>query len=505
MVDILICSLPPAVLNRAPAAPAVLKACVEQAGFKAKTTDLALNFYINQCQKNYELYDQLCVYLNPTTSSYTNESINAVNQWLSETIDYINEVQPRYVGLSVFTYYMHRATYLLSREIKKKLPQIKIILGGYAVNTGANSLIGMPEISKLETLKMFGSIMQDRGLVDHVVYGDGENALVEILEGTKNHQYVSGEKAVMDAVMSKIPVSNFDDYKLNDYEWEHNRRTLTVTGSKGCVRQCTFCDIPGKYGRFKFRDGESIAQEMLTLKEKYGIRHFEFTDSLVNGSLKAFKQWLTVLAQYNDTQPDHEKIHWFGQYICRPKSQVKKEFYDLIKRSGVMSLIIGIESGNDETLKLMKKEITIDDVFAEFNMFQQYSIPITVLMLPGFTNETWTRYLDTLRFLVNCRKYYATGTIIKIGVSTPLVVGPGMKIHEEPHLFDIKLDPYDNTNWVSITDPSNTLVERIKRRAITQALLEKLKITVTPNDKLILKEINLKIHSIANEIRSYNS
>jgi hypothetical protein len=250
---------------------------------------------------------------------------------------------------------------------------------------------------------------------------------------------------------------------------------------------------------------EAVADEIIELKEKYGVRYFEFTDSLVNGSLKAFREWVTVLADYNDSQPDHEKIRWFGQYICRPRNQLRHDLYPLIKRSGVLTLVIGVESGNDEILKSMKKQITVEDVFYEFDQFEKHEIPVTMLMLSGFVNETWDRYLDTLRFLVKCQKYYTSGTIIEIGMSQPLVIGTGSELDIYSHNFNIQKDLHDPTNWTTENDPTNTLTERIKRRAITAALLNKLNVSRSTLEISILRFMQKRIHTKLDELRLHNS
>jgi radical SAM superfamily enzyme YgiQ (UPF0313 family) len=491
--------MPPAELNRAPAAPAILKACVIKAGYTAKTIDFSLALFKNQANSNYVVYDQLCQNFYPYVKNPCNESVLATQDWLKDCIATIKEHNPRYIGLSVFSYYMHRSIYMLARAIREQLPTVKIVLGGYGVSSAANSLYGLPGITRLDTIKTFGDLMQQNNLTDHVINGDGENAVVELLDSDKT--FVYNDTAIMDADLTEIPTSDFDDYLLDDYAWEQGRKSLTVTGSKGCVRQCTFCDIPNRYGKFKFKSGKQIAQEIIELKEKHGIRYFEFTDSLVNGSLKAFRDWVTVLAEYNDSQPEQEKIRWFGQYICRPRNQLKKDLYPLIKRSGIMTLIIGVESGNNEVLKLMKKQITVEDVFYEFDMFEKNEIPITVLMLSGFINETWDRYLDTLRFLIRCQQYYMSGTIIKVGMSQPLVVSTGSALEMHSPMFEIQKDVYDDTNWTVDSDPTNTPVERIKRRAITAALLKKLNLSVTTLDTSIMRSMQKKIHTKLDELR----
>jgi hypothetical protein len=88
MCDILICSLPVSALNYAPAAPALLKACVEQAGFSAKTIDLSQEFYINISNRDFDQYTEDTKFLLPG-HEYDAASSAKINKWVDQSIDYI--------------------------------------------------------------------------------------------------------------------------------------------------------------------------------------------------------------------------------------------------------------------------------------------------------------------------------------------------------------------------------------------------------------------------------
>ena len=481
LVDVLICSLPSGVINRPPAAPAILKACVEQAGFTARTEDLALNFYINQCNRDFDLYYEQTKVFEPYTTFVSNSK---VSQWLEDSCSIVNQYQPKFVALSVFSTFQHRACVLLCRKLRKLHPNIKIVLGGYGLPESVS--ISFAGFLSTEFAK-FDQYMQLYKLADHYVYGEGEQTIVDIL----NDQVISHDDVVD---LNTVPVSNFDDYQLSDYIW-HNIPVLTVTGSKGCVRNCTFCNVPRKFGRFRRKSGKNIAHELIALSQRYGITKFEFTDSLVNGSQKDFNEWVELLADYNDQQPSDKRITWYGQYICRPQSQIPKDIYQKIKRSGATNLIIGAESGSDAVLAAMKKNITTQDVFDELDQFEQHSLQAQLLMLSGFYNETWDRYLETLNFIVRCHRYLASGAISKIAVGMPLLIEPNGYLHQHAEELGIVIDPDNISNWKTIDDPDNNWLERLRRRLITQAVLDSMGASMTGNGieelQLLLNQIKL--------------
>ena len=466
--DILICSLPVSSLNFAPAAPALLKSCVEKAGFTAKTADLSQVFYIEISNKNFNLYDHDSSYLLPRHSRHV-DSESKVKDWLDLCIKEIKQVNPKFIGLSVFTYYMIRSAYLLCVEIRKHCPNIKIILGGYGLTQSANNLKNIPGIKNIDLIKTFDVFCTEQNLSDYNIIGEGEEALVKILEGSDLEQ--KNNDAV---VLYNVPISNFDNYNLHDYCYATDDITLPVTGSKGCVRQCTFCDIPQKFGKFRYRSGKHIADEIIFLKEKYGVKSFTFTDSLINGSMKALIELTTNLAQYNDTCSINDRIRWSAQYISRPIGQTPEYVYELMARSGAEGLTIGLESGSNNVLKAMNKKVKIEDVDYELEIFEKYGISTTLLFIIGFYNETYDDFLDTIRTIVRYQKYVASGTVLKMDLGIPLTITPETALYYDAHNLEINLNDADPVQWTANNNPSLTLIERIRRRIIAQIVCDQL-------------------------------
>jgi hypothetical protein len=495
MTDIVICSLPLLSLDRPPAAPALLISAVKEAGYSARSLDLNLEFFLNQCNKNINVYDSIISTFSPYVVPQ-DKSVIATQEWLNQSIDLLKNLQPKIIGISVFTYFQHRATVLLAKEIRKNLPGCKIVLGGFGLNINSNTLSNLTDVKKIDLLKPFGQYAKEKNLTDYLIYDNVFDKLILLLEEVIGiSEYSKKLNFEEGKIIYNTPIPDYDDYKLSEYIW-NDEKALPITGSKGCVRSCTFCDIPGQFGRFKYRSGEDIAKEIITLKNKYNIKTFEFTDSLVNGANKAFKEWLTIVAEYNDVQPESEKIHWFGQYICKPQKSQPADVYSLMARSGVTSLVIGVESGSDDVLEAMQKKMTVKDVYDELEQFQIYGIKANFLMFSGYFNETWERYLQTLEFLIKCQPYIINRVIEKISVGYPLYINEKMALGINADHYGIVIDPYDNANWKLKDDPSNNFVERCYRRLITQLILDKLGIAQNMTSISAFRQMldNLKRH-----------
>jgi hypothetical protein len=138
-----------------------------------------------------------------------------------------------------------------------------------------------------------------------------------------------------------------------------------------------------------YRSGKSIANEIIEVKQKYNRTTFKFTDSLINGSMKAFREMLHILADYNNTQTSNaDKIQWHSQWIVRNYRQSPEEDYQLMKESGCYGVDVGIESFSEKIRFELGKKFTDEDMWYCFEMLHKYNIHHTLLMFVGHPYET---------------------------------------------------------------------------------------------------------------------
>jgi len=480
MTDLLITTVPIMLLDYPPAAPAIIKACVESAGFKANTLDFNL-LLRKVCKTSQKFYEVLLNF--ETISSkdfYTSNNVvdvffdnhkEIIKNWLDLCVEEIKKINPIWLGISVFTYRSHKATIVLCDEVKRHLPNVKIVLGGrgtssYSMgpdhkyfNHRLENLYGQyPELN-------FGETLLHYKLIDNLIQGDGENEIIKLLKNSGNNNNVKGNVEEID--LETIPYVDYSDYELDQYEYI-NDPILPITGSKGCVRKCTFCDIPTQWPKYKFRSGEHIANEMIYLSEKHGIKKFYMTDSLVNGSLKAFIDFITVLGNYNQKNPSN-KLTWTGQYIARPISNaLNDEYYDLIKKSGGEGLSIGVETGSDVVRAHMRKHFKTVDIDAEIEQFDRRGIVCVLLFFSCYPTERWVDFLDTVDMLIRYQKYCASGTIYKLTLGIPYIHDKGTALWEMAHDMGMEVDPGNEVLWKLNKNKELTFTERARRRLILQ-------------------------------------
>ena len=100
--------------------------------------------------------------------------------------------------------------------------------------------------------------------------------------------------------------------------------------------------------KFRYRSGKNIADEMIFHYEMTGVNKFYFTDSLINGSMKAFRDMCDKLADYNQTHS--AGFSWGGQFIWRPERLDPPENFEMMRLAGADTFYVGVETGSDKIL-----------------------------------------------------------------------------------------------------------------------------------------------------------
>lgn len=307
---------------------------------------------------------------------------------------------PKFVGLSLFSFMSQASLKWIAYFIKKMSPDTKIIIGGPGcLPTIAGSTAWVKQMFAL-------------GIVDFHIRGDAEIALKELLQGNLEYPGINSNswQEMTREELEQLPFADFADYDLSLYD----RKTIPLIGSRGCVRQCTFCDYIANWKKFQWRSAQNIFDEILYQKDRYGITKFKFQDSLVNGHPKEFNRLMELLADYNSRHTD--PIEWGGFFIFRERSARSEEEWELMARGGARVLEVGIESFSQHIRYAMGKKFSDESIIFHLEQAQKHKIKCFTQMIIGYITETqadidytkqWLH--DNLRFRDTIEFYWGMG------------------------------------------------------------------------------------------------
>lgn len=366
-------------------APVLLAACLESHGIAARGIDFNISFVKHFSDKPYyaEMKNYLCM-AHMFVPSFKRYIIKEVLSFIKRFIDdLVSEFGPTHIGLSIFTHESLDFGLLMSYVIRRYHPDIKIMAGGKGLET------------KHETRWIY-DIWVDNHVADTVVVGDAETSVVEAVKNNASGLVRSAAQTKQN--MDHVPLAKWEDYDLSAYQLEDfdtdNEPYLAITASKGCVRQCTFCDVAAFWPKYIFRDPIKVAQEMIFNYKKTGIRLFHFTDNLINGSITNFR----IMNQHLATELPRT-LKYVGYAIFRGKHQMPEDDFALAAEAGNIFWGVGVESGSERVRFDMQKKFTNDDLDWSVRMLYKYGITQNWLLMVGYPSETEQDFQETKSLL----------------------------------------------------------------------------------------------------------
>ena len=392
MIEMVVLNLPKLDLRAPLIGLAQMKGNAQAAGFPTVAMDFNLWLWrrlVKQGKGYYWSYSD-----NTFIDENAHEKANIDNYYKQYVQEKIVPKNPKVIAISLFCIFSIIPFNAMVKHIRELCPTSKILLGG-------------PLFTQRMSEDLQQNILPELDYDDYI-FGDAEFAIVEYLKGNYDYPSINelnnDPKAIGNFSTAYPDYSDFDlamypkkDRDIYNFS-EGGNGWLYMSGSRGCVRRCTFCDVPSIWPNLKIRDGEDIANEMIYhVRNNPRIEKIRFTDSLLNGNPKILEKICLHLLKsgYNKN-----KIIWYGQWICRTQ---KPEFYDLVAEAGLDLISCGIESGSEKVRKDMKKGFKNSSLHTMLKEFERVGVKVVPLMMVGYPTETEEDFQMSLDLLDFCK------------------------------------------------------------------------------------------------------
>lgn len=273
--------------------------------------------------------------------------------------------------------------------------------------------------------------------IDYVAIGEGERTIVELMGvlsgrdsrltlkdinglGFKEHGRSTinpPRPLIQDLDSISFPARHLvptDKYRASP---NHYKRlpVATMMTSRGCPFRCTFCDIqkiwPGKY---RLRSVKNVIDEVKHLIRNYGIKEIKFWDD----SWGVNREWVE---EFCDTiVRERLDLSW----SCQSRvNTIDKEILKKMKEAGCWCIFFGIESLNQETLKAINKQITVEQSINALKWTKEAGIESIANFILGLPRETPDTVKEMLKKLCKLNPAY-----VKFNIMTPY---PGTVLYEQ--------------------------------------------------------------------------
>ena len=204
-------------------------------------------------------------------------------------------------------------------------------------------------------------------------------------------------------------IGNFHGFKPKETKF------ATCLSNRGCRAQCTFCSVRNFNGKaVRQRTVENVLDELQHLKEEYGIGHITWLD---DDLLKDHKRTIEL---FNGMVARGLDMTWDATNGVIAAS-CTEEVVAAMAESGCIALNIGMESGNPEILKQVKKPGTVKNFVKAAEVLRKYEqIHARVFLMLGFPGETLGQINDTINVAREMDLDWCGITILQPLPNTPI-------------------------------------------------------------------------------------
>jgi anaerobic magnesium-protoporphyrin IX monomethyl ester cyclase len=267
----------------------------------------------------------------------------------------------------------------ISRIAKRARPELPVVWGGWHPSMFARECLQEPS-------------------VDITVRGQGEETFAEIVQRLGERSPLVGclgcTVRLPDGTIHENPprpLAPVDKFRAHDYALIpveryfqlKGKRQLDFISSQGCNFRCAFCSDPFVYGRkWVGLEPTRMALRLKELWERYRFDDINFQDETF------FTRARRVQALAEQLIASGMQISWAATMRADQGVRLPEDVWALCKQSGLRRLLVGVESGSNEMLKRIRKDIRIEQVFQTAERMLRYGIAGHFPFIVGFPEES---------------------------------------------------------------------------------------------------------------------
>ncbi len=378
---------------------------------------------------------------------YIDMDIDGMN--ISSLLDHIALSGPQVVGISCVTPIAHEG-FKIAHAIKTSFKNIYVVMGGVHTTIDPDNSIAQPGI-------------------DAICIGEGEHTMRELVDNLQNNGDMKSVRGIYfknDDKVHKNPPreveKNLDNLPFPAFHLIKDPKKYSppdaqqlpafpIITSRGCHGRCTYCCTKQILGqKFRMRSNKNILEELDVFVEKYGAKEAHFLDDNLSSNKKRFLDLCHALKTRN------YPLNFETSNGIRADS-VDEEILNALKGIGINNIGFGVESGDDDILKVIKKGITKDQVRKAMKLAKDLKFTTWGFFVIGFYKDTPKTIQKTLDFSIELDPDFAKYFILK-----PY---PGSEVFKQLR-YEGLIDSLDYSKYGLYTNPVHHLPDVSARELI---------------------------------------
>ncbi len=304
--------------------------------------------------------------------------------------------QPDLVGISSMIL-LSRNTFRFARLVREKLTSALLVAGG-----------PMPTLYPEHYAGSFDLVFRGESdlsfpdfCLDYFTQGASRKTLYQLDLGRYAGLYGRTLDLVVDNAtihhtereINLFPLAERSQFDHDAYQhfWveKNGSRTTPIMISLGCPFDCDFCSRPVFGHLYRKRNLDMVFDEIDQIRQ-LGYDQLWIADDNFTLDLSFLRQFCQRMLEVG--------MKW--TCLSRAKG-IDAEIAGLMKASGCQRVYLGLETGNDEILRLMNKKTTVQDGITAVNHFKHAGIQVAGFFIVGYPGETRTSIEQTFQFALS--------------------------------------------------------------------------------------------------------
>lgn len=305
-----------------------------------------------------------------------------VERWtIAQFEDYLRTIRPRVAGITMMTATAIAAN-RVAQIVRRHHENATIVVGGVHAES-------MPT----ECLR--------NSAIDIVVRGDGEETFNQLLAGVARHSirgisYRRGNNAVHNpaadviADLDSLPMPAYHLVPMDKYHPAlgayRKLPAVNMLMTRGCPGKCTFCNSAET--QLRARSADLVVEEIALLRRTYGIREIQFYDDTFTVLRKNCLRFCRLMKERK------LGVSWTAFVRC---DCFNAEMAKALKEAGCHQVMFGVESGDDEILRNIRKPIDKARTLEAIRLAKRFKLEVRATFMlgnPGETVESMQRTID---------------------------------------------------------------------------------------------------------------
>lgn len=302
-----------------------------------------------------------------------------INNQVFNIIKDIYELNPDKI---IFSTYIWNKEYIVEivKELKKVLPNVKIILGG-------------PEVSY-----KWEKFMANMPEVDALLLGEGENVLLNFL--TKEEDKVLGvvsrknDEIVFNGIEPIIENLDIVPFPYEDWELEDKTKIFYYESSRGCPFSCSYC-LSSIDKTVRYYSLDRVKKDLKRFLDS-PIKLLKFVDRTFNLRKERYMEiWKFLLENYREGITFHFEIN---------ANIFDDETLDFLEKvpKGYFQFEIGVQSINPETMVAIKRNNILDKLAHNVRRISR-NIHLHLDLIAGLPYETYDIFKNSFNYVYNLK------------------------------------------------------------------------------------------------------